>query len=103
MQDLTMNAEQDIILERKGRKGFYFLPLPDSDPARLTFVETGPDHIAIDYSFVPPQYRGKGVALKLIKRAVEDARAKGFKITPLCGYVASEFRHHPEWADVLER
>jgi predicted GNAT family acetyltransferase len=92
----------EIQLERQGRQGRYLLPLPDSQPAQLTFIETGPDHIAIDYSWVPPRYRGRGVALKLIKKAVEDARTKGFKITPLCGYVATEFRHHPDWADVLE-
>ena len=91
-----------ITLERNGRQGRYLLPLPDSQPAQLTFVETGPDRIAIDYSFVPPKYRGRGVARKLIVKAVEDARAKGHKITPHCGYVAAEFRHHPQWADVLE-
>jgi predicted GNAT family acetyltransferase len=100
---MMSDAESEIRVERNGRQGIYFLPLPDSDPARLTFVETGPNHIAIDYSWVPPSYRGRGVALKLIKRAVEDARAQGFRITPLCGYVAAEFRHHPEWADVLGR
>lgn len=100
---LTSSTDQAITLERNGRQGRYIMTLPDSDPARLTFVETGPDRIAIDYSFVPPRYRGRGVALKLIKRAVDDAREKGFKITPLCGYVAAEFRHHREWADVLEK
>ena len=96
-------GDAEITLERNGRQGRYLLPLPGGEPARLTFVETGPDHIAIDYSFVPPAYRGRGVALKLIVKAVEDARAKGYKITPLCGYVAAEFRHHPQWAAVLER
>lgn len=96
-------SDAEIKLERNGRQGRYLLPLPDSEPARLTFVETRPDHIAIDYSFVPPAWRGRGVALKLITRAVEDARAKGHKITPLCGYVSAEFRRHPQWADVLER
>ena len=96
-------GDAEITLERNGRQGRYLLPLPGGEPARLTFVEAGPDHIAIDYSFVPPAYRGRGVALKLIVKAVEDARAKGYKITPLCGYVAAEFRHHPQWADVLER
>lgn len=94
-------TEQQIVVERNGRHGRYLLPLPDSEPARLTFVEIASGHIAIDYSFVPPRHRGRGVALKLIKRAVEDARAQGFSITPLCGYVAAEFRHHPDWADVL--
>ena len=96
-------SDAEIVLERNGRQGRYLLPLPEGRPAQLTFVETGPDRIAIDYSFVPPAHRGKGMALKLIMRAVEDARAKGYRITPLCGYVASEFRHHPQWADVLER
>ena len=75
-------GDVEITLERNGRQGRYLLPLPGGEPARLTFVETGPDHIAIDYSFVPPAYRGRGVALKLIVKAVEDARAKGYKITP---------------------
>jgi predicted GNAT family acetyltransferase len=98
----TEMREAGITLERNGRQGRYLLPLPGGQPAHLTFVETRPDHIAIDYSFVPPSYRGRGVARKLIVRAVEDARAKGFRITPLCGYVAAEFRHHPQWSDVLE-
>ena len=89
---MMSDGESEIRVERNGRQGIYFLPLPDSDPARLTFVETGPNRIAIDYSWVPPSYRGRGVALKLINRAVEDARAQGFTITPFCGYVAAEFR-----------
>ncbi len=97
------DRETGITLERNGRQGRYLLPLPDSPPAHLTFVEIGPDHIVIDYSWVPPQHRGLVEALKLVTWAVEDARAKGYKITPLCGYVAAEFRNHPQWADVLER
>jgi uncharacterized protein len=97
-----MSDGEHITVEKEDGRGVYLLPMPDSEPARLTFLERGTDHIAIDYSFVPPRHRGRGVALKLIRRAVEDARAQGVKITPLCGYVAAEFRHHPEWADVLK-
>lgn len=98
-----MSNTDDITVEREGGRGAYFLALPDSEPARLTFIERGPEHLVIDYSFVPPRYRGRGVALKLVKRAVDDARAGGYRITPLCGYVASEFRRHPDWDDVLQR
>lgn len=98
-----MSDTDDITVEREGGRGAYFLALPDSEPARLTFIEREPQHMIIDYSFVPPRYRGRGVALKLVKRAVEDARAGGYRITPLCGYVASEFRRHPDWGDVLQR
>jgi predicted GNAT family acetyltransferase len=96
-----MSAGSEITMVQEGGRGAYLLPLPDGEPARVTFVETGPHHIAIDYSFVPPSHRGRGVALKLVRHIVEEARANGFRITPLCGYVAREFRHHPEWSDVL--
>jgi predicted GNAT family acetyltransferase len=98
-----MSDSQGITVEQKDGRGVYLLALPDSEPARLTFLERGPGHIAIDYSYVPPKHRGRGVALKLIKHAVQEARAQGLTITPLCGYVAAEFRHHPEWTDVLHR
>jgi predicted GNAT family acetyltransferase len=98
-----MTSDADITVERNGERGTYFLALPDSEPARLTFVERSADHIIIDYSFVPPRHRGRGAALHLVKRAVEDARAGGYTITPACGYVAAEFRRHPDWNDVLQR
>ena len=96
-------ADSEIQVERQGVRGRYVMPLPDSEPAELTFVEAAPGHMVIDNSWVPPRHRGRGVALKLVKRAVTDARANGVRITPTCGYVAAEFRHHPEWADVLKR
>jgi len=96
-----MSAGHEVTMVREGARGAYLLPLPDSEPARVTFVETGPNLIAIDHSFVPPSFRGRGVALKLVGHIVEEARTNGFRITPLCGYVAREFRGHPEWSDVL--
>ena len=33
--------------------------------------------------------------------SVEDARAEGFKIIPLCPYVNAQRRKHPEWADLF--
>ena len=98
-----MTSEPDITVERDGGRGAYLLALPGSEPARLTFVARSPEHIVIDYSFVPRSHRGRGVALQLVRRAVEDARAGGYKITPACGYVAAEFRRHPDWNDVLPR
>ena len=92
-----------IQAERQGARGRYVMALPDSEPAELTFVEAAPDHMVIDNSWVPSRHRGRGVALKLVKKAVEDARATNVLITPICRYVAAEFRHHPEWADVLKR
>ena len=40
---------------------------------------------------------------RLVTRAVEDARAAGKKIIPLCPFANAQFRRHQEWADVLKQ
>ena len=92
----------EIRLERRGHRGRYVLDMPSGEPAELTFVDSGPGHIIVDHTWVPQDYRGRGIAEKLVVRVVEDARAQGLKITPLCRYVATKFRRHKDWADVLK-
>lgn len=94
-------AETAIRREESDGRGRYELALPDGSLAYLTFSRLAQNHIAIDYSFVPPQARGRGIGAQLVLRAVQDARESGGSITPLCGYVAAEFRRHKEWHDVL--
>jgi uncharacterized protein len=37
-----------------------------------------------------------------VTRAVEDMRAAGKKIIPLCPFAKAQFQRHKEWADVLK-
>ena len=91
----------DIRLEENQERGRYVLDTPDGQEAYITFVRDRPNHMSITYSFVPPPFRGRGLAAGLVARAVEDARAAGTKVTPLCGYVAAEVRRHKAWQEVL--
>ena len=45
--------------------------------------------------------RGTGAALALVEHMISDARARGFKIIPLCPYVLAQSKRHPEWRDVI--
>jgi predicted GNAT family acetyltransferase len=98
-----MDAHVDIRQEEREGRGRYVMVMPGGEEAYLTFVRSSPSHILIDYSFVPPLARGRGVGARLVAHAVQDARGSATKITPVCGYVAAEFRRHGEWADVLAR
>jgi predicted GNAT family acetyltransferase len=98
-----MDMQSDIRRQEQQGRGRYVLPMQDGSEAYLTYVRSSPDHILIDYSFVPPRFRGRGVAAMLVLRAVQDARETGTKITPICGYVGAEFRRHKNWQDVLAR
>ena len=50
---------------------------------------------------VPPELRGRGIAEKLVRFALADAREQGRKIVPACSYVARFIGHHPESRDLL--
>jgi uncharacterized protein len=54
----------------------------------------------IDHTYVPPEARGQGLALKLVQAIVADARTEGFRIAPVCPYVVTAFGRNPDWADV---
>jgi predicted GNAT family acetyltransferase len=98
-----MATDETIQLEANGAKGRYLLTAPDGAVAEMTFTRVGEHQLIIDHTEVPDAFRGQGVGLKLVTRAVEDARAAGKKIIPLCPFAAAQFRRHEEWADVLKR
>lgn len=66
---------------------------------RLTWVQHGAVRAA-EHTLVPPEIGGRGIAALLVDALVADARADGFKIDPVCSYVAAQFKRHPDWADL---
>ena len=50
---------------------------------------------------VPPEFEGQGVASKLVKTALDDARAQHLIVVPICRFVASYIRRHPEYRDLV--
>lgn len=98
-----MSDDLKIQFEESGSKGRYFIRTATGEEAEMTFSKLGDTQIIIDHTGVPDAFRGQGAGLRLVKRAVEDARAAGKKIIPLCPFAAAQFRrHHDEWADVLK-
>lgn len=98
-----MSDQPEIRFEDNGTKGRYFIRTPAGDEAEMTFTKVGEKQIIIDHTGVPDAFRGQGAGLRLVTRAVEDARAAGKTIIPLCPFAAAQFRRHPEWSDVLKK
>jgi predicted GNAT family acetyltransferase len=59
------------------------------------------DRLYIDYVFAPPQLRGTGAAGRLMAAVAGEAREKGLKITPICGYAAAWLRRSREFRDLV--
>lgn len=52
------------------------------------------------HTFVPPEMRGKGIAEKLVRKALEDARAANRKVVPACSYVDVFMQRNKEFASL---
>ncbi len=60
-----------------------------------------PGRVVLIHTEVAPAAEGKGVASKLVKGALDDIRARGLRVVPLCRFVASYIRRHPEEHDLV--
>jgi len=50
---------------------------------------------------VPRELEGRGLAGKMAKVALEDARARRLLVIPRCPFVAGYMRRHPEYLDLV--
>lgn len=48
-------------------------------------------------------YAGKGLASELIRFALDDTRAMGKRVVPVCPMVASFIHKFPEYEDLVDR
>jgi predicted GNAT family acetyltransferase len=56
--------------------------------------------MVMPHTMVPPELEGRGIAGRLVAAALAHARAQGLKVNPLCSYVATYMRRHPEVQDL---
>jgi uncharacterized protein len=59
------------------------------------------DEIVFTHTEVPPALEGKGLASAIVRTALDDARAQGLSVVPLCPFVASYIRRHQEYLDLV--
>jgi predicted GNAT family acetyltransferase len=63
-------------------------------------VEGG--RVVFTHTLVPPELRGRGIAEKLVRAALEDARLQGRRVVPQCSYVARFLQRTPEFQSLAD-
>jgi predicted GNAT family acetyltransferase len=57
--------------------------------------------IVFVHTEVPREYGGQGIADKMATTALEYARSEHLKVVPLCPFMSSYIRRHPEYRSLV--
>lgn len=77
----------------------YELPV-GGDLAVVTYNLTG-QNLMITETLVPEALEGQGIASRLAKHVIDDARSRSLLILPVCPFFSAWLQKHPEHADVV--
>jgi predicted GNAT family acetyltransferase len=95
-----VNADLNNLPVTHNKVGQRFELLVDGALALLTYHRF-PDRIALLHTEVPQPFEGHGLAAKLSRFALDFARTNRLRVVPLCPYVSSFIRKHPEYQDLV--
>lgn len=75
----------------------------DGAPAGMAVYRLSPGMITFVHTEIDPAREGEGFGAQLVRSALDDARARGLAVRPLCPFVAAFIRRHPEYGDLVAR
>jgi uncharacterized protein len=73
----------------------------DGALALLAYERRG-GRIVMTHTEVPDALEGRGVGSALARTALDDARARGLTVVPLCPFVSAYIKRHREYLDIVD-
>ncbi len=58
--------------------------------------------VIFPHTVVDDAFEGQGVGSTLARAVLDDARARGEKVVPLCPFIAGYIERHDEYADLVD-
>ena len=77
----------------------YELPV-DGEVAIVTY-NLSPPNLMITETLVPERLEGQGIASRLAKHVLADAKARDLLILPVCPFFSAYLQKHPEHAEAV--
>jgi predicted GNAT family acetyltransferase len=73
-----------------------------SDLAGTAFYDRRGNRVVFTHTEVDPAFEGRGVGSALAEAALDQARARGEQVVPLCEFIAGYIERHPTYADLVD-
>ncbi len=73
----------------------------DGELAGFITYHINGETISLIHTEVDPGFEGRGLAGRLARYSLDDARKRQLAVLPFCPYVQSWIKRHPEYADLV--
>jgi uncharacterized protein len=74
----------------------------DGELAGFAEYRRRPELIAFVHTLIDPRFEGHGLGGRLVRAALDDARAEGLDVLPFCPFVRGYIASHPaEYLDLV--
>lgn len=97
----TTPDTEDLIITENSDVGIYEAVLGGETVAGVVYSKAG-NRVTLLATSVFPEFRGKGIAARLLSGVLDRLRAQGETVTITCPFAAEFVSAHPEYADVLD-
>lgn len=94
-------SENDAKVRHDEKQQRYLLEI---DGKALGFAAYREDNgrLVFTHTEVDPSLEGQGMGSVLIRQSLDDARRRGKRIVPVCGFVAAYIEKHRDWNDLID-
>lgn len=75
----------------------------DNHTAYIEYILTKDNVMFLTHTEVPTSLEGRGIGGSIVKKVLDYIKENGHTLAPLCPFVASYVRKHPEWKTLLAK
>ncbi|MFF0766506.1 GNAT family N-acetyltransferase [Streptomyces sp. NPDC003737] len=96
-----VNPEMNV--QKNGDSGSYEAVVDGQVVGMIVYhTPHGNQRVTLSHTVVEPEYRGRGIATRLVKHALDDLRVQDLKLTNYCPFVADYIADHPEYKELVD-
>jgi predicted GNAT family acetyltransferase len=70
--------------------------------SKLDYIQDDKNFV-ITHVGVNPQFRGQGLAGKIVEAGLEYAKQNSLRVVPMCSYAAAFIRRHPQYLELTSQ
>jgi uncharacterized protein len=75
--------------------------LVDGEVAGASYYRDEDGIRVVTHTEVGDEWEGQGVGSRLVAGALDDIRARGLRVRPVCNFAAGYIDRHPEYGDLV--